>query len=168
FVSRGLARRKTTLAYRCRSAKMSQCLYAQSTEPSDYFPARQWYDTAGFGNANPRETRAGVALTKLVHRDAKLLGLWKQLSGPFDAFLGHVEDGTIREYADTARAVLGTSNPISTLTDAQVAEIQKKLDARLPSPQVSDQLLSPEQYLRFPKETKGFRLLPPRRLPDAI
>src|SRR5204863_4713518 len=48
------------------------------------------------------------------------------------------------------------------------AEIQKNLAKQLPLPRVSDQLLQPAEYAQFGKETRGFRLLPPRQLPCAV
>ncbi len=146
----------------------AQSFYTQSPELSDYFAARQWYASVVFRLSNARETKSAVALTMLVNGNPELLALWKQLSEPFDVFLASAEDGTIREYANTATSVLGTNFPNVSVSDSQVAEIQKKLEAQLPLPRVSDQLLSPEQYAEFSKQTRGFRLLPPRRLPCAV
>src|ERR1051326_4216019 len=87
----------------------AQSFYTQSPELSDYFAARQWYATVVFRLNNARETRAAVALAALIAGDSELLGLWKQLSEPFDLFLARSEDGTIREYAAAATAVLGTN-----------------------------------------------------------
>ena len=115
---------------------------------------------------NARETRAAVALAVLIAGDSELLGLWKQLSEPFDLFLARSEDGTIREYAEEATAVLGTNR--DSISDSQLTEIQNKLAKELPFPRISDQLLQPAEYARFGKETRGFRLLPPRQLPCAV
>ena len=146
----------------------AQSFYTQSPELSDYFAARQWYASVVFRLSNARETQSAVALAALVNGNAERLTLWKQLSDPFDVFLASAEDGTIREYADVATSVLGTNSPNVSLSDSQIAVIQKKLEAQLPLPRVSDQLLSPEQYAEFPKQIRGFRLLPPRRLPCAV
>jgi HEAT repeat protein len=146
----------------------AQSFYTQSPELSDYFAARQWYASVVFRLSNARETQSAVALAALVNGNAELLTLWKQLSDPFDVFLASAEDGTIRDYADAAKAILGTNNWNGSGTDRQIAEIQKRLEGQLPLPRVSDQLLSPEQYAEFPKQTRGFRLLPPRHLPCAV
>jgi hypothetical protein len=135
---------------------------------SDYFSARQWYASVVFRLVNPKETQSAITLAALVKDDAELFALWQQLSEPFDAFLAPAEDGTILEYTVAATSVLGTNLQTTLISGAQLAEIQKKLDGQLPLPQVSDQLLSPSQYAEFPKQTRGFRLLPPRRLPDAV
>lgn len=144
----------------------AQSFYTQSPELSDYFVARQWYATVVFRLNSARETRAAIALAALVNRESELLALWKQLSEPFDLFLAPAEDGTLREFTEAATAVAGTN--FASISEAQLAEIQKKLAGQLPLPRVSDQLLQPDEYARFEKETRGFRLLPPRRLPCAI
>ena len=146
----------------------AQSFYTQSPGLTDYFAARQWYASVVFRLSNARETRSAVALAALVNDNPELLALWKQLSDPFDTFLAPAEDGTIPEYAYTATSVLGANSPNVSISDSQIAEIQKKLEAQLPLPRVSDQLLSPEQYAEFPQQTRGFRLLPPRRLPCAV
>jgi len=147
----------------------AQSFYTQSPELSDYFAARQWFASVVFRLANPSETKSALALTSVINSDPELLALWRQLSEPFDMFLGPAEDGTIREYGDAEKAVLGTTNvqniPIS---EAQFLAIQQRLEGQLPLPQVSDQLISPAQYIEFGKQTRGFRLLPSRRLPDAV
>ena len=147
----------------------AQSFYTQSPELSDYFAARQWYASVVFRLANPRETKLALALTSVINADPELLALWRQLSEPFDAFLGPAEDGTVREYGDAATVVLGSTNVQNiSISEAQFLAIQKMLETRLPLPQVSDQLVSPAQYVEFAKQTRGFRLLPPRRLPDAV
>jgi hypothetical protein len=146
----------------------AQSFYTQSPTLSDYFAARQWYASVVFRLVNPKETQSAITLAALVKGDAELFALWQQLSEPFDAFLAPAEDGTILEYTVAATSVLGTNLQTTLISGAQLAEIQKKLDGQLPLPQVSDQLLSPAQYAEFAKQTRGFRLLPPRRLPDAV
>jgi len=147
----------------------AQSFYTQSPELSDYFAARQWYANVVFRLANSRETKLALALTSVINGDPELLTLWRQLSEPFDAFLGPAEDGTIREYGDAEKVVFGSTNVQNTpISEAQFLAIQKRLEAQLPLPQVSDQLVSPAQYIEFAKQTRGFRLLPPRRLPDAV
>jgi HEAT repeat protein len=146
----------------------AQSFYAQSPVLSDYFAARQWYASVVFRLGSERETKSAVALATLVNDNPRLLALWKQLSDPIDAFLGRAEEGTIREYAAAANAVVGTKFEVGAITDAQIAKIQKMLAAKLSLPKINDQLLSPGQYAQFGQETRGFRLLPPRRLPCAV
>jgi hypothetical protein len=146
----------------------AQSFYTQSPGLSDYFAARQWYASVVFRLSNARETKLAIALATLVDGSPDLLALWKQLSDPSDAFLAPAEDGTIREYIEAARAVLGTNILDGSVTDRQIIEIQKKLDSRLALPRVSDQLLLEKQYAEFSKQTRWFRLLPPRRLPCTV
>ncbi|MGD0815573.1 MAG: DUF3160 domain-containing protein [Verrucomicrobiota bacterium] len=146
----------------------AQSFYTQSPELSDYFAARQWYASVVFRLSDARETKSAVALAAIVNGNGELRALWKQLSDPFDAFVASAEDGTIREYSEAAKSVLGPGNWNGSMTDRQLGKIQKRLESQLPLPRVSDQQLSPDQYADFPKQTRGFRLLPPRRLPDAV
>ncbi len=145
----------------------AQSFYTQSPELSGYFSARQWYASVVFRLANTRETRLAVALAGWVNHDPELLALWKQLSNPFDTFLAPAEDGTIAQYFEAGRVLVGPAGPGGDLSDSQLAEIRKNLEDRLPLPRVSDQLLTPAQYLDFARQTRGFRSLPPRRLPCA-
>lgn len=146
----------------------AQSFYADSPELSDYFAARQWYASVVFRLTNPRETRLAITLAALVNDDSELSNLWKQLSDPYDELLGKSEDGTVQQYVAATEAIVGTNNPSSALSDAQIEKIQQNLNNQLPLPAVNDQWLSQEQYLQFGKETRGFRLLPPRRLPDGV
>jgi HEAT repeat protein len=146
----------------------AQSFYAQSPKLSDYFVARQWYASVAFRLANARETKLAIVLATLIDNNPELLTLWKQLSDPFDTFLASAEDGTVPIYAKATKAVLGTNLNNTAAIEGRIAEIQRILDSQLPSPRINDQLLSPEQYADFSKQTRGFRLLPPRRLPCAV
>jgi len=144
----------------------AQSFYIQSSELSDYFAARHWYATVVFRLSNARETRLATSLALMVANDVELLTLWKQLSEPLDLFLALAEDGTINQYVEAAKALSKASG--GPLSDSEIASIQKQLQEQLPLPLVSDQWLSPEQYAEFCKQTRGFRLLPPHRLPCAV
>ncbi len=146
----------------------AQSFYAQSPELSDYFAARQWYASVVFRLCNLRETRLALALAAVVADKPELLELWQQLSDPLDQLLAPAEDGTVRIYAEAAKAVLGTNWLDSSAVESHIREIQKALDSRVPDPRVNDQLLQPEEYADFANQTRGFRLLPPRRLPCAV
>jgi HEAT repeat protein len=146
----------------------AQSFYAQSSKLSEYFAARQWYASVVFRLSNPRETRLAVSLACAIVGRPQLLTLWHQLSDPFDAFLAPAEDGTVQDYFNAAQAVRGTAAGARPVTDAQIQEIEKKLQQRLALPRVSDQLLGPAQYLDYGRQTRGFRLLPPRRLPCSV
>jgi HEAT repeat protein len=146
----------------------AQSFYAQSPELSDYFAARQWYADVVFRLVNARETKSAINVATMVNGNPQLLDLWRQLSDPYDAFLAPAEDGTVREYATALATVLGTNFQTGSISDSQTALVQKLLESKLALPRISDQLLSPEQYAEFGKQSRGFRLLPPRRLPCAV
>jgi len=140
--------------------------YRRSPELSAYFIARQWYATVVFRLENAEETALAVKLSLLIDGDEELRTLWRQLSEPYDALLAPAEDGTVAAYAAAAKQVLGERGPEAVAENIEA--IQRALDERLPAPRVNDQLLDPDQYERFPQEIKGFRLLPPRRVPSAV
>lgn len=146
----------------------AQSFYTQSPELSDYFAARQWYASAVFRLAEKHETKSALRLAALINGNPDLLALWQQLSDPFDHFLAAAEDGTIRQYSTAAQTIAGMTNGNDSMQDGQFARVQAELERQLPLPQINDQLLSPEQYAEFAKQIRGFRVLPPRRLPCAI
>ena len=146
----------------------AESFYTQSPELSDYFAARQWYASVVFRLLNARETHLAVSLAGLIESRPELLRLWEQLSDPFDVLLAPTEDGTVRAYAEVAKTVVGTNLPDGAAVKREIADIQKALENRLPWPRVNDQLLQPEEYADFARQTRGFRLLPPRRLPSAV
>jgi HEAT repeat protein len=146
----------------------AESFYTQSPELSGYFAARQWYAIVVFRLSNASETRLAVSLATLIESRPELLALWQQLSAPIDALLAPAEDGSVREYAQAAKALIGTNLLDVAALERQVSGIQKALENRLPLPRVSDQALQPDEYADFAKRTRGFRLLPPRRLPCAV
>src|ERR1035438_2035589 len=78
------------------------------------------------------------------------------------------EDGKVQDYVEAAKATLGTTVVEQSVSEGQILEIRKKLEQRLALPRVNDQLLSPGEYAEFAKQTRGLRLLPPRRLPCGV
>ena len=146
----------------------AESFYTQSPELSDYFAARQWYASVVFRLCNAHETRLALSLAALIESRPDLLTLWRQLSDPFEALLAPAEDGTVPAYANVARAIVGTNRLDAATSERHLADIQKALERRLPLPRVSDQLLQPDEYAHFGQLTRGFRLLPPRRLPCSV
>ena len=141
--------------------------YTRSGALADYYVARQWYATVLFRLSDLRETRLAVALAARMEQNPELRTLWQQLMSPFDRLLAPSEDGDCRVYLAAAREVLGDGLDSERIA-AQIAGIQKALEARLPEVRVNDQLLAPEAYARFGRGIKGFRLLPPQPLPCAV
>jgi len=138
--------------------------YVKSEELRGYFAARQWYAVCAFRAKSDEETDRAFRLALLVDRDPELKKLYAELSAPYDKLVGPCEDGDVRAYVALATRVLrDPAGDITAALDKLVAEARKQ-----PPPLVNDQLLSPEQYANFGDETKGFRLLPPRRLPSAV
>lgn len=145
----------------------AKSFYTKSSELTNYFAARQWYAVVDFRLKSDRETALAAKLAILIDGDPKLSKLWVQLSEPYDALLAKAEDGNVKSYAAAAKKVLG-KQPIPSAIDKNVGAIRKELSGQLIDPKVNDQILTPSQYGDFQAEIKGFRLLPPRRLPSAV
>ncbi len=133
----------------------AQSFYTQSPELSAYFAARQWYGGVVFRLADSHETDLALKLATLVNSDTNLFAQWKQLTEPYDSMLSLPEDGTVPIYAAARKA--GATD-----------KVMQKLRDTVPSPLISDQQLSPDDYSNFGQSTRGFRLLPPRSLPCSI
>jgi HEAT repeat protein len=136
-----------------------------STPWAGYIAARQWYASVVFRLSDARETRLALALAWLIHKDPDLLQIWRQLSDPWDALLGPAEDGSVALYWDSAQKSLGADFTLAALLK-NAAALQPRLAQLLPRPRVNDQRLAADDAVRFEDFIKGFRLLPPRRLPS--
>lgn len=144
-----------------------QSFYTESAELSDFYRARTWYANVDFRLSSERETLLALDLSWLVENDAKLLKLWSQLSDPYDAFVAPPDDATVPVYTAAAKAVLaGQFGPAT--TRAGLGDITVKLQTLVPGPRINDQSLSPDEFSRFAKTTRGFRLLPTRQLPCGV
>jgi hypothetical protein len=115
--------------------------YTQSPELAEYFAARQWYASVVFRLQDSHETQLALKLAWLINSRSDTSNHWQQLSAPFDSLLARSEDGDVRSYGDVARKIFDAD-----LKTARVADAQKELDARLATPRINDQLLSPADY----------------------
>ncbi|GAH33523.1 unnamed protein product, partial [marine sediment metagenome] len=140
--------------------------YGKAEELRGYFAARRWYALCDFRAKSKEETARALRLALMIEGDPQLSALYSSLTLPYDALLGPCEDGDVRRYASIAREVFG-EEPTENDVDAKMGAFCKAL-GDLPDPLVNDQWLLPEQYENFAEETKGFRLLPPRRLPSTV
>jgi hypothetical protein len=142
-------------------------VHEASAEWAGYVAARQWYATVDFRLSDARETRLALCLSWLIEKDPNLLQVWRQLSDPWDLLLGPAEDGSVPLYWDSAEKLLGSNFTLATLLKNGTT-LQKRLAESLPKPRVNDQRLPIDDERRFGELTKGFRLLPPRRLPSEV
>ena len=144
----------------------ASAFYGDSPWLADYFAARQWYATNVFRLRSDDETERAIHLALLVRSDKELVELYEQLTAPFHTLLGPADDASVNQYADTASAAFGKDTSAETI--ATRLDAFRAASADLPSPQVNDQYLSPEDYAQFGELAKGFRLLPPRRIPSSV
>jgi HEAT repeat protein len=138
-----------------------------SAPGAGYFAARQWFATVVFRLSDARETRLALCLSWLIHKEPDLLQVWRQLSDPWDELLAPAEDGSVALYWDCAGKWLGANSTLATLLKNEAA-LQPRLAESLPKPRFNDQRLAVDDALRFGEVIKGFRLLPPRRLPTEV
>jgi HEAT repeat protein len=136
-----------------------------SPEWAGYVAAKQWYAAVVFRLSDERETRLALCLTWLIHQEPDLLQAWRQLSDPWDALLGPAEDGSVTLYWDVAGKRLGAKFTLAALLE-NTAALQPRLAELLPQPRINDQRLAADEAARFGEIIKGFRLLPPHRLPS--
>ncbi|MHC4405593.1 MAG: DUF3160 domain-containing protein, partial [Planctomycetota bacterium] len=141
-------------------------LYVRSPGLKGYFAARKWYATNVFRVASQEETERAVHLALLIESNADLKRCHKQLTAPYDALLGPAEDAGVVQYASLAQRTMGKT-PWPEQIQQELQGFRKEA-AELPGPSVNDQYLLPDDYARFGQVTKGFRLLPPRRVPSAV
>jgi Tol biopolymer transport system component len=144
-----------------------QSFYTQSSELMGYYRARQWYACVDFRLSSERETQLALGLSWLIESRPDLLKSWRELTAPYDAFVALPDDMTVSDYYRLAEDALGAKPNLDGLK-LRGLEIQKRLRAHPKLPRINDQLLSPEEYVRFPAITAGFRLLPARQLSCAV
>jgi hypothetical protein len=142
----------------------AQSFYTESADLEEFYSAHQWYGMVDFRLSEARETTLALCLSWLIESDPELLDLWKRLTEPYDLFVAAPEDGSVTLYNRTGRSLLANEFGPQGIS-AHISTLQKRLDAALPDARINDQYLSPDEYARFPKLTKGFRLLLGRQLP---
>ena len=141
--------------------------YTKSDSLRRYFFARQWFAKCNFRLEKDLETDRALRLVALIESDKELKPLYEKLTRPYDILLGPPDDNGVDQYSAVARGTFpdGRLEPekIAASLDAFRREAEK-----LPGPKINDQLLTEEEYDKFAKRTKGFRLLPARRLPSSV
>lgn len=140
--------------------------YAKGTELRAYFKARQWYAICDFRQRSSPETERALHLALLIAGDPELRQLHERLCAPYDVLLGPPDDAGVPQYVELASEVIGGTPSADRIAPALDAFRQRA--ASLPDPKINDQLLLSDQSAHFAAETKGFRLLPPRRCPSAV
>ncbi len=140
--------------------------YIRSSDLKGYFAARKWYATNVFRVGSEAETERAVHLALLIGSDIDLQRRHRQLSAPYDILLAPAEDAGAEQYASLARRTIGKT-PSSEQVRQRLGAFRQQA-AKLPGPSINDQYLPLDDYARFSETTKGFRLLPPRRVPSAV
>jgi hypothetical protein len=141
--------------------------YTNSPQLRGYFTARQWYALCDFRVVSEHETALALRLALLVDGNEELSRLYGELTASYDELLARADDGDVRRYLAIAEETLGEALSEAGV-ETKLAVLQTSLQQKLPDPMVNDQYLSPTDYARFGERTKGFRLLPPRRIPSAV
>lgn len=126
-----------------RAEEFKQAGKTASPERVGYAAARKWYALVEFRISDARETRLALCLAWLVHHEPGLLQSWQQLSAPWDALLGPMEE--IPLYWNEAVKMLGPN--------FTAADLLKR---------------APDLQSRLAGATSGFHVLPVRDSSAAI
>ncbi|MBU7038525.1 MAG: DUF3160 domain-containing protein [Theionarchaea archaeon] len=138
--------------------------YTRSEELEKYFKAMMWYGRMMFRLKSPEETKQALYLVKGI-QDTDSFALWDTVYSPTVFFVGKSDDLSIIEYGALITTVYGDSYTLSDLQDveklATFIDLVKELrDPRITSTWVRD-------YQDVEEETKGFRFMGQRFIPDS-
>ncbi len=142
-------------------------------EPGGCHAARQWYALCDFRLRSDAETARAIRLAQLIWSDAELKDMWTTLSEPGDLLVGPPDCGDVESYVALAREAFGEPLPECGLEE-RLGKFRALARQKLPEPVINDQALNIGRApggLRdsmIADEIRGFRLLPPRRLPSEL
>lgn len=142
------------------SPRMFQFHRNEATLPgrAGCFAARQWYSTVLFRLSDARETRLALELVRLISQDPKLSAQWAALTQFEQGCFGDAE--ALKDYQAAAKG------PDVGTIETRLEATRKALAASLPLSTVNDQCLPSDDAKHFGELLRGFRLLPPRHLPN--
>ena len=138
--------------------------YTRSETLENYFKAMMWYGRIMFRLKSEEETKQALYIVKAII-DTGTLDLWDTIYEPTVFFVGKTDDLNIFEYKACAEEVYGESFTIQDLQDTQkltvfIEKAQEYRDPRINSSWVKD-------YQDVAEETKGFRFMGQRFIPDS-
>jgi len=138
--------------------------YTRSETLGKYFKAMMWYGRVMFRLKSEEETKQALYIVKAID-DTGTLDLWDTIYEPTVFFVGKTDDLNIFEYDALAKEVYGEDFTISDLQDAEklnqfIEEAWELRDPRINSSWVED-------YQEVEEETKGFRFMGQRFIPDS-
>lgn len=140
--------------------------YADTPQSSNYFAARQWYATCAFRLKSDEETIRALHLALMIESDDELRRTYGQLTVPYDALLGLADDPGVEQYVQLVRNDSG-GLPAPEKSPELLASFRRKAGS-IPGPQINDQLLPRDAAHARAGESKGMRVLGPRRTPSAV
>lgn len=138
--------------------------YTRSEELQKYFKAMMWYGRMMFRLKSPEETKQALYIVKGV-QDTNSYALWDTVYSPTVFFVGKSDDLSILEYETLARTVYGNTYTLSDLQDAQKLTTFINLADNLRDPRINSTWV--KDYQDVKEETKGFRFMGQRFIPDS-
>ncbi len=138
--------------------------YTRSDPLQKYFKAMIWYGRIIFRLKSEEETKQALYIVKAVG-DTQTSKLWDRIYEPTVFFVGRTDDLNIFEYDAIAKNIYGEDFTISALQDTQklrdfIEMAREYRDPRICSSWVRD-------YQDAVRETKGFRFMGQRFIPDS-
>jgi hypothetical protein len=138
--------------------------YTRSEALEKYFKAMMWYGRIMFRLKSEEETKQALYIVNAV-KDTGTLELWEIIYEPTVFFVGKTDDLNIYEYDELAQVVFGENYTVSDIQDTQklnqfIEEAWELRDPRINSSWVED-------YQDVEEETKGFRFMGQRFIPDS-
>ncbi len=130
--------------------------YAGDVNLEAYFRAVTWLGRRGFRVVDRQETAAAILLVRALDESEELRETHRRVASILDDLVGPPDDLTVEEYTQSLDAA----------GQADLEEVRAAL-SKLRAPEINAQVLPPDAWRNFREETKGLRLLPSRRLPDA-
>ncbi len=138
--------------------------YTRSETLKKYFKAMMWYGRIMFRLKSEEETLQALYIVKAI-KDTGTLELWDRVYEPTVFFVGKTDDLNIFEYQALAEEIFGEQVTLSDLQDAQKLNvfIEKAWDLR--DPRINSTWVKDTEEVE--KETKGFRFMGQRFIPDS-
>jgi hypothetical protein len=138
--------------------------YTRSESLQKYFKAMMWYGRIMFRLKSEEETKQALYIVAAI-KDTDTLDLWDRIYEPTVFFVGKTDDLNIFEYSALAETIYGEHFTVTDLQDAQklgqfMEEAKDLRDPRINSAWVKD-------YEDVTEETKGFRFMGQRFIPDS-
>ena len=126
--------------------------YTKNEDLKSYFRAMMWYGRMRFDAKDPLATLQAILITRAL-QDPELANLWSAIMNPIEFLIGEQEGLGVPDYRQLISEIYGENPSLEDFADSNKLALFRKKAERLP-----------KNYIF---ETKSFRLLGQRFIPDA-